>query len=189
MTDPLVMTLALDPDAQRRLDELRARWFPRARNHLAAHVTLFHALPGDELDAVREAVAEVAGAAAPMAMAVHTVRPLRHGVALDMASSALGSVHADLAGRFGPWLTRQDRQSLHPHVTVQNKVSEQEAAALAADLGGSFEPWTAIGTGLELWWYRGGPWEHVATVAFGGGGTGDDTEGNGGAGDGREGED
>lgn len=181
MTDPLVMTLALDPDAQRRLDELRARWFPRARNHLAAHVTLFHALPGDEVDAVREAVAAVAGAAAPMAMAVHAVRPLRHGVALDMASSALGSVHADLAGRFAPWLTRQDRQSLHPHVTVQNKVSEQEAAALAAELGSSFEPWTALGTGLELWWYRGGPWEHLDTVAFGGGDGGGRDGGGGGA--------
>ena len=168
MTDPLVMTLALDPDAQRRLDELRARWFPRARNHLAAHVTLFHALPGDELAAVQAAVAEVAGAAAPMSMAVHAVRPLRHGVALDMASAALGSVHAELVGRFGPWLTRQDRQSLHPHVTVQNKVSEQEAADLAAELADTFEPWTALGTGLELWWYRGGPWEHVDTVAFGG---------------------
>jgi hypothetical protein len=52
---PLIVTLLLDDAAQARFDRLRAAHFPSARNHLAAHVTLFHALPGELLTEVRDA--------------------------------------------------------------------------------------------------------------------------------------
>ena len=45
-SEPLVVTLLLEPSAQERFDRVRAAHFPAERNHLAAHVTLFHALPG-----------------------------------------------------------------------------------------------------------------------------------------------
>ena len=44
---PLVVTLALDDDAQARLDALRRTHFPSDRNVVPAHVSLFHALPGE----------------------------------------------------------------------------------------------------------------------------------------------
>ncbi len=167
MVDPLVLTLALAPDAQARFDELRTRWFPAARNHLGGHVTLFHALPGAELAEVGRTLADVAGSTAPFDVGVTGVRLLGRGVALDLAAPELTRVHAELARAFQPWLTRQDRQRFVPHVTVQNKVEPAAAAALAADLTAGFSPWTAGATGIELWWYRGGPWEHVRTDPFG----------------------
>src|SRR6476469_7699644 len=45
---PLIVTLLLDDAAQQRFDALRTAHFPAERNHLAAHVTLFHALPGEQ---------------------------------------------------------------------------------------------------------------------------------------------
>lgn len=45
---PLIVTLALDEQAQARFDALRSRHFPPDRNVLDAHVTLFHALPGEQ---------------------------------------------------------------------------------------------------------------------------------------------
>ena len=41
---PLIVTLALDEAAEARFDGLRQEHFPLERNHLRAHVTLFHAL-------------------------------------------------------------------------------------------------------------------------------------------------
>ncbi|WP_204248378.1 hypothetical protein [Hymenobacter sp. PAMC 26628] len=43
---PLILTLALDTDSQAYFDELRRQHFPAKINYLAAHVTLFHHLPG-----------------------------------------------------------------------------------------------------------------------------------------------
>ena len=57
---PLVVTLLLEESAQARFDRLRAEHFPAERNHVQAHVTLFHALPGEHGDAV---AADLAAAA------------------------------------------------------------------------------------------------------------------------------
>ena len=54
---PLILSAVLDAPVQERLDALRRAHFPPERNHLDAHVTLFHHLPGAEEDAVATAVA------------------------------------------------------------------------------------------------------------------------------------
>jgi hypothetical protein len=46
------LTLKLDQIAFAVLDDLRAQHFPREWNFLPAHVTLFHALPGDQEQAI-----------------------------------------------------------------------------------------------------------------------------------------
>jgi 2'-5' RNA ligase len=163
---PLVVTLLLDDDAQRRFDRLRAEHFPPARNHLAAHVTLFHALPGEREDAV---AADLTAAAArpPFDVAVTGVRFLGRGVAYTLASTGLTELRRDLAVAWEPWLTPQDRQRHAPHVTVQNKVDPAVARALHARLSAAFEPGTVGARGLGLWRYLGGPWEPVARYPFG----------------------
>jgi hypothetical protein len=49
---PLLLILILDDAAQERFDALWRVHFPADRNFLSAHVTAFHALPGDLLDEV-----------------------------------------------------------------------------------------------------------------------------------------
>ena len=163
--DPLVVTLLLDQATQTRFDDLRRRHFPPERNHLAAHVTVFHALPGEREDAVLDDVAELAPAA-PLPLRVTRVRSLGRGVAYDLEGGEVAALRARLAERWAPWLTPQDRQRWRPHVTVQNKVDAAVARDLHARLEREFVPVGAEATGLAVWRYRGGPWEPVAERLF-----------------------
>jgi 2'-5' RNA ligase len=161
----LIVTLLLDEEAQGRFDRLRAEHFPAKRNFLQAHVTLFHALPGEREDAVR---ADLAAAARrrPFEVAVTGVRFLGRGVAYDLASAELDRLRSSLAASWQPWLTPQDRQKHRAHVTVQNKVAPEVARALHERLSAAFVPGSVTACGLGLWRYLGGPWEPVAELSF-----------------------
>lgn len=163
---PLVVTLRLDPASQEVFDRLRAAHFPPARNHLAAHVTLFHALPGDRLVPVAADLAAAASRQPAFPVRVAGLRSLGGGVAYDLASPELERLRGRLAARWSPWLTRQDAGGWRPHVTVQNKVPPAAARLLLGDLRAVFEPWSATAEGLSLWWYRGGPWERIEVLPF-----------------------
>ncbi len=164
-TSPLIVSLLLDDEAQERFDRLRDEHFPPERNHLKAHVTLFHALPGEHLDAVRADLAAAADREA-FDVAVTGLRFLGRGVAYTLGSADLGTVRAGLAAAWGPWLTPQDRQRHAPHVTVQNKVDPAVARALHERLLAGFVPYRVRARGLGLGRYLGGPWEPLAEVPF-----------------------
>ncbi len=157
---PLIVTAALDPASQQRFDELRRRHFPPERNHLAAHVTLFHALPGQEEPAVRADPADVVDDGYDVE--VTGVRFLGRGVAYELRSPELQRVRGKLARRWAGWLTPQDRQGFRPHVTVQNRVPPDVARRLQVELAASFAPYVVRVEGLALWRYLGGPWEPAA---------------------------
>lgn len=163
---PLILTLALDAAAQDRFDALRRAHFPSERNVLAAHVTAFHALPGERLD---EVVADLRARAPsrPVPVAVTGVRSLGRGVAFDLRAPEVEAVRADHALRWHSWLGRQDRQRWRPHVTVQNKVAPGEARSLHEQLAAAFAPSEVQGVGWGLFRYRGGPWDPVLRVPFG----------------------
>ena len=158
----LILTLALDEASQARFDALRTAHFPPQRNHIGAHVTLFHALP-DAL-AVREDVRAAAAAVPAFDVRVPRLRSLGRGVAYVLESEALTALRRDLAQGWDRLLTAQDRQWHAPHVTVQNKVRPEQARALLAELSADFAPYEVPATGLALWRYLGGPWEHVETA-------------------------
>ena len=155
--DPLVLTLELDAVSQRAFDDLRRAHFPPERLVVGAHVTMFHALPGEAEADVRAVVAAALRPAFPVR--VTGVRFLGAGVAFDLASEEAAALRAQVCGAFA--LTRQDAQRWRPHVTVQNKVAPDRARALHAQLAAAFLPWTATAVGVALWRYVGGPWEPV----------------------------
>lgn len=162
---PLILTAVLDAAAQERFDRLRRLHFPPERNHLAAHVTLFHQLPGAELDAVTDALVEAVRRPPPLAE-VTGVRFLGRGVAYALRSPELDAVRAGLAARWRRWLTAQDRAPHRPHLTVQNKVAPERARALHAQLSREFEPEPVAVVALGLWRYLGGPWESLGRHPF-----------------------
>lgn len=164
-TAPLIVTLLVDADAQRRFDALRSEHFPADRNYLKAHVTLFHALPGGRVNDVDRSVRDAARRPA-FDVRVDGVRLLGRGVALDLQSPELTAVHTRLRSQWKPQLTRQDAQPLRAHVTVQNKVAPEVARALHAELSAEFVAYDVRATGLALWRYRGGPWEPVSRHVF-----------------------
>ncbi|WP_375490533.1 2'-5' RNA ligase family protein [uncultured Jatrophihabitans sp.] len=157
---PLVVTLVLDDATQQRFDAERARLFPAGRTAVGAHVTLFHAVPGELEEQVRADLAEHAVDA--FDVGVDAVMSLGRGAAYRLAAPELDRVHRALQQLWWAHLTRQDRQPLRAHVTVQNKVSAEQARETVAALRASFVPFTAIAHGLALWRYDGGPWTALA---------------------------
>lgn len=162
--DPLVVSLELDEDHQRRFDAERAELFPRTA--VGAHLTLFHAVPGERLDRVLADVAAEADRPS-FDLRVTEVMALGRGAAYRLEAEELVALHRRLQRAWSDDLTRQDSQGLRPHVTVQNKVSPDVARATVERLRRSFEPSTARAEALAVWRYAGGPWEPVQRFAFG----------------------
>jgi len=163
---PLILTLLLDESAQAALNRLRTAHFPAGRNHLAAHLTLFHKLPGLEIEVIRADLDEVTRAFRPIAMAAKRPITLGKGVAIQLDAPGLLTVRAELRRRWEPWLSPQDLQRHRPHVTIQNKVAPEQARALHRELSTTFASFPIVGIGLGLWRYLGGPWESLAKYPF-----------------------
>ena len=162
---PLILTLALDGEAFAFFDRLRREHFPPERNVVPAHITLFHALPGEERAAIGSLL-DLACRRKPFPVEVTGLRFTGRGVAFALESSALQSLRRELASEWSPWLTPQDNQRFQPHVTIQNKVASEEARALHRRLSAEFRPFAFHGEGLILWRYLGGPWERVRLFRF-----------------------
>lgn len=163
---PLILTLRLDAPSFERLDALRRRFFPPERNFIPAHITLFHALPGEHEAEVGETLTLVTQRTAPFAVRFPGVRFLGRGVALEVEAPELRTLRGWLVHQWEPWLGAQDRQSYRPHVTVQNKVASAVARELHDHLSATWEPFAARAEGLTLWYYRGGPWELAGEYSF-----------------------
>ena len=165
---PLILTLKIDDTTFTRLDQLRKAHFPSDRNFLAAHITLFHALPGDQMESICATLRKVCAATPSIALALPSVRFLGRGVAITVECPPLLDLRRQLADRWQGWLTPQDRQRYQPHVTIQNKVDPAVARNLYEQLTATWQPLAGLGEGLLLWRYLGGPWAAVAMLSFGG---------------------
>jgi len=163
---PLIVSLKLDQDSFEILNALRQHHFPPERNFLDAHITLFHALPGDREAAVLGTLREVAGETPCFSVLMPGVRSLGRGVAIEIESEPLVKLRSRLASVWSAWLTPQDRQGYRPHVTIQNKVSAEQARSLYDELSSQWSPLTAEGNGLWLWRYMNGPWELIDEISF-----------------------
>ncbi|MBF9237173.1 2'-5' RNA ligase family protein [Hymenobacter sp. BT683] len=163
---PLILTLTLDDAAQTYFNALRRQHFPPKINYLAAHLTLFHHLPGNELATVCEQLRSYSLMQCELPLKVEGLRSLGRGVAFTLENDDLRALHRQLQQAFAAHLTPQDQQKLQPHVTVQNKVEPTVARQLLAQLQADFAPFCAVGTGLQLWAYRNGPWEALQAFPF-----------------------
>ncbi|MCH1868518.1 2'-5' RNA ligase family protein [Nocardioides sp. CFH 31398] len=161
--DPLVVTLELDAEHQQRFDAERAELFPRSP--VGAHLTLFHAVPGERLERVLADVAAEADRPA-FTLRVTEVMALGRGAAYRLEAPELVALHRRLQQAWADDLTRQDSQGLRPHVTVQNKATPEVARATLERLRGSFTPTTATADALAVWRYVGGPWDPVQRFSF-----------------------
>ena len=160
---PLILTATVAPEDLAQFDALRRQHFPPERNLLSAHLTMFHRLPGEKRDDILPVLSQASAGTGPIIAEVSGLMHLGAGVAFRIASPALerlrGGIKAQLAGRLNP----QDEQRWQPHVTIQNKVGRDRADALLRQLSETFVPHSIAITGMDLWLYRGGPWDHEAS--------------------------
>ena len=163
---PLILTLKLDDESFRYFTALRDEHFPAERNYLSAHITLFHKLPGNEEAHICEILADTSAEQPPLPLHFPGVQPLGGGVAVQVEAPELLRMRQRLASAFEGWLSPQDQQRFRPHITVQNKVQKETAAALYAQLSKSWKAFDGVGEGLILWRYRGGPWARIDEFLF-----------------------
>ena len=162
---PIVVTALIGEPDFTMLDALRRQHFPPERNHLRAHLTMFHHLPPSCEAELLQLLRDEARGNKPTARLSALIN-LGGGVAFRVESPDLEDIRARIAGRFAPMLMPQDRNPWRAHVTVQNKVKAPEARALLDQLSGDFQPRSLKLSGLAAWYYRGGPWEMIAAYAF-----------------------
>jgi hypothetical protein len=162
---PLIVTADLPEALQSRADQLRRLHYPPERNVLAAHLTLFHALPPSVEDELRDALAAEARAK-PIPARLEGVMSLGRGTALRITSPAMIELRERLARRFHGLLGLQDAQVPRLHVTIQNEVSPHEAKVLMKRLIPEIEALDFAFTGLALHRYVGGPWETLKRWSF-----------------------
>lgn len=163
---PLIVTAALDEGAFAWFEDLRQSHFPRHRNQVPAHLTLFHALPGRHERIVAQTLTAACKTRRACQLNVRGPWSLGNGVAYKIASPDLDDLRTNLAKTFSPWLTRQDQAPFRPHITVQNKATPDDARLLLEQLQLEFEPFPIFAEGLLLWRYLGGPWALVERFEF-----------------------
>lgn len=165
---PLIVTLVLDAASQAWFGARRAAHFPSDRLLVGAHVTMFHALPGAREAEAAACLAALCAGAAPFGVRVAGLRSLGRGVAYRVDAPAAGALRARIAAAFASDLSPQDRAAWSPHVTVQNKVTPEQARRTLAMLAAAPGPGPVTATGLALWHYRGGPWTAAGSWSFAG---------------------
>lgn len=120
------------------MTKLRNVYFPPKLNRLDAHVTLFHALPGEKLENdVLPAIKNMASSTRPYRIrATHPFR-LKLGVGISIADDIDNAdkgkrgrnmtriIHAELRKKWN-WLSDQDSQPVRMHYTVMNKVNDEQ---------------------------------------------------------------
>lgn len=123
---PYILTLLLDKSTQTRLNALRTAHFPAHRNYLAAHVTLFHALPLLNLPQIKADLEHLCELTEPYDLIVGPVFPMSNtGVGVDVESrkGRTRNLRERLLKRWratGVEMTNQDKHNLtRPHVTIQ----------------------------------------------------------------------
>lgn len=166
MTAPIILTAEMGKDEQGWATGLRRAHFPPERNHLDAHITLFHHLPPTHLPEIKALAARLASEYPPPDAWLSDVMLLGRGVAYRIDSPELDAIRAEMADILRGLLVPQDMAPPRLHITVQNKVEPSVAKALHQKLAAEFRPRPFAITGLATHYYRGGPWESIARWSF-----------------------
>ena len=163
---PFIVTAELPGDLHAWADGLRRAHFPPERNHIPAHVTLFHALAPSLREELKRVLAGEAATHSAVAARVSGVMDLGKGTALAIESPTMLAIRARIAEHFHGALSAQDQHKPRLHITIQNKVTSQDARALQREMAATFEPRDFRFVALALHIYRGGPWEAAGRWAL-----------------------
>jgi hypothetical protein len=165
MAGALIVTAELGPEDFAWLDRLRRAHYPPERNQVAAHLTMFQALPPSAEVELRSRLKRMAAARAPAAR-IEGLMDLGGGVAFRVTSPDLERIRNEVANDLHGLLSAQDGGGWRPHVTIQNKVAPKAARVVIQMLERDFRPGALAIRGLGIHRYLGGPWEEVAVFPF-----------------------
>ena len=161
---PLVVTLKIDEPSQLLFDIQRTAHFPSHANYVTAHITLFHKLPIGNT-AIENGFTAFANHPA-FELHVTDIILQKTSVAYAIKSETLQIIHAQMQQTFAPYLIRNDRKILTPHITIQNKVTAYKAYKTHALLLADFKPFVVQALGYVSWYYVKGYWEKKDEYLF-----------------------
>lgn len=163
----LIVTAWIDEEDMRPFSELRSRFFPGERNFLHAHVTLFHHIRSSVRERFIQFATERAAERGCNNVRIKQPFLMGKGVAYALDPQPLIDIREPLRKEFAESLTPQDaRPWKRPHITVQNKVSPEDARQLLRHLEEKFEPCTVRLKGYKFFRYDYGPWTELGRAAF-----------------------
>jgi hypothetical protein len=143
---------------ENKLTLLRNKFFPQDINYLPAHITLFHSAPSELLEKL-----ELHRSSVPVTFSEPVFFGKGFGVKVDCPE--LKNWRNNLL-RLPLDFTPQDKNLKQLHVTIQNKVSTEQARK---DFEQFKESWKKLDSrilGVQIWKYRGGPWELLENKKF-----------------------
>ena len=162
---PLLITAELPGNILNWADALRKAHYPPERNRLAAHVTLFHALPPSAEAEIRTLLGALVRQMPPMAE-ISGVMDLGRGTALAVESAGMLALYEQIAERLHGVLGPQDGHTPRLHITIQNKVDKTVARALQAELKDNLQPCRFRFRGLALHAWEAGLWRNIRSYPF-----------------------
>ena len=158
-SNPIIVTAGMAPEATRRLDDLRRRYFPAGRTVIGAHLTLFHAIPWSAHGALCESIRGLCDETPPFLVALPRVYSLGRGAAVRVESPQLVALRERIAAPLRESLTAQDAQPFRPHITITNKLAANEAKAVFELLQAEWTPAETTIESLVVWRYMGPHWQ------------------------------
>ena len=161
---PLVVTLKIDEPSQLFFDKQRTAYFPAHANYVPAHITLFHKLPSD--NPVIENGLTVFAKHQTFELLITAITLHNTSVAYCIQSETLQQFHTQMQHTFAPFLIRNDRKILTPHITIQNKVTAYKAYKTHALLLADFKPFVVQALGYISWYYVEGYWKKKEEYLF-----------------------
>lgn len=167
-----VLTLLTDRAHHDRMTALRKRYSPPRINKLAAHLTLFHALPGSKLESsIVPSIEKLAARTSPFRVVADSPFRMKRGFAISISEGGKqgSNVHRSLQG---PWkaegfLSEQDAGGARLHYTLMNKVDDElEVSGAYHELVENWQGDEGTVEGLALWRYERGYWKWVRKFDF-----------------------
>lgn len=165
MAGALIVTVDIGQSDFAWIDGLRRAHYPPERNHVPAHLLMFHALPPSAEPELRARLSASVRRPVPRAT-IAGLLDLGGGVAFRLVSDELDAMREDLATELHGLLGAKDSGGWRPHITIQNKVAPSEARRLKALLERDFRPRAIAISGLGLQRYDERAWTRLGTYSF-----------------------
>ncbi|KAL1297314.1 hypothetical protein AAFC00_004865 [Neodothiora populina] len=170
-----VLTFLTSKSHHDTMTSLRKKYFPPHLNKLDAHLTLFHALPGDALSSdIIPTLQSVARSTSPFPL--NASRPFmlgKHGIAIAVPKTKGGEpaaqIHETLQAEWMEMLSPQDaaKGGFRAHYTVMNKVDDESVVQKGfEEIKGGWEGCEGVVEGLSLFRYERGRWVRFEDYKF-----------------------
>ncbi|KAI4231101.1 MAG: hypothetical protein L6R40_007840 [Gallowayella cf. fulva] len=160
-----IIALKTDPAHHKVVTALRNTYFPTKRNKLTAHIALFRALPGSQLQSIRQVVQNLVRQTRSFPISTGEPFLMARGVGISADVQPANHIFQTLKEKWHRFLSKQDH-TFDAHYTIQNKVEKSVAEKTLEEVQSSFRGSEGTVTGLLLYFYDREYWKLLNVYWF-----------------------